>query len=60
MPIGELDRLVRQGKLADALESNSNLVLSRLGLTQTDCRLLRSIWHKMRDRRMARKRRAIA
>jgi len=28
-----------------------------MGLSQADCNLLRNIWTKMRDRRMARRRR---
>jgi adenine-specific DNA methylase len=57
MPIAEVDRLVRQGQLAEVLDSNDRLVLhGSLGLSRSECTLLKSIWTKMRNRRSARKR----
>lgn len=57
MPIAEADRLVRSGRLADVLEENDRLVLKgSLGLSSDECKMLKGIWAKMRDRRMARKR----
>jgi adenine-specific DNA-methyltransferase len=58
MPLAECDRLTRAGRLDDVLEENARIVLmGHMGLSQTDCHLLRDIWAKMRDRRMARRRR---
>jgi adenine-specific DNA-methyltransferase len=58
MPLAECDRLTRAGKLDDVLEENARIVLmGHMGLSHTDCQLLRNIWMKMRDRRMARRRR---
>jgi len=58
MPLAECDRLVRAGCLDKVLAENDRLVLrGGMGLSQSDCRLLRGIWEKMRDRRKARRRR---
>lgn len=58
MPLAECDRLTRAGSLDDVLEENARIVLrGHMGLSQSDCHLLRDIWMKMRDRRMARRRR---
>lgn len=58
MPLAECDRLTRAGHLDDVLEENARIVLmGHMGLSHTDCHLLRDIWVKMRDRRMARRRR---
>jgi adenine-specific DNA methylase len=58
MPLTECDRLTRAGRLDDVLEENARIVLmGHMGLSHTDCQLLRNIWMKMRDRRMARRRR---
>jgi adenine-specific DNA-methyltransferase len=58
MPIQEADKLIRQGLLAEVLEYNDRVVLREaLGLSARDCTMLKGIWTKMRDRRMARKRR---
>ena len=58
MPIDEADRLVRQGLLTQVLEYNDRVVLQdALGLSTRDGTMLRQIWEKMRNRRMARKRR---
>ena len=57
MPLTECDRLIRAGRLNDALEENSRLILmGHMGLSRNECDLLRSIWEKMRDRRLARSR----
>ena len=58
MSIVEADDLVRQGRLADVLEENDRVVLQgSLGLSEQECRLLKQVWSKMRNRRMARRRR---
>ncbi|MHC4661713.1 MAG: Eco57I restriction-modification methylase domain-containing protein [Planctomycetota bacterium] len=58
LPLAECDRLIRSGHLDDVLDENSRLVLmGSMGLSRTDCMLLRKIWTKMRDRRLARSRR---
>lgn len=57
MPLTECDRLTRAGRLDDVLEENARIVLmGHMGLSQADCHILRDIWTKMRDRRMARRR----
>jgi len=58
MPLDEADKLVRQGLLTEVLEYNDRVVLQEaLGLSTRDSTMLKQIWAKMRDRRMARKRR---
>lgn len=58
MPLSECDRLTRAGRLHDVLEENARIVLiGHMGLSSADCALLRTIWTKMRDRRMARRKR---
>lgn len=58
MPLAECDRLTRAGRLDDVLEENARIILmGHMGLSQSDSHLLRDIWMKMRDRRMARRRR---
>ncbi|TIS88441.1 N-6 DNA methylase [Mesorhizobium sp.] len=58
MPLAESDRLTRKGRLDDVLEENARVVLQgHLGLSKRDCQTLQTIWTKMRDRRMARRRR---
>ena len=57
MPLTECDKLTRAGRLDDVLEENARIVLKgHMGLSQAECLLLRVIWTKMRDRRMARRR----
>jgi adenine-specific DNA-methyltransferase len=57
MPIEEADRLVRAGRLEEVLEHNDKIVLQgSLGLSASDCGMLKQIWAKMRDRRMSRRR----
>ncbi|MET1503441.1 N-6 DNA methylase [Burkholderia sola] len=55
LPLAECDKLTREGRLDDVLEENGRLVLmGHMGLSRSDCLLLRDIWGKMRNRRMAR------
>jgi adenine-specific DNA methylase len=59
MPLSECDRLTRAGRLDDVLGENARIVLmGHMGLSSADCALLRTIWTKMRDRRMARRKRS--
>lgn len=56
MPLADADRLIRAGRLDEVLEENARIVLtSHMGLSAADCGILRDIWIKMRDRRMARR-----
>jgi len=56
IPIEECDRLIRAGKLQDVLDSNDKeILIDKVGLTQNECKMLRQIWEKMRDRRISRK-----
>lgn len=58
MPVAEVDRLVRRGRVADVLAENDRWVLGAgLGLSARECGMLRDIWTKMRDRRLSRRRR---
>lgn len=58
LPLDECDRLIRLGKLQTVLDANDELILQRhMGLSKADCRLLKGIWEKMRDRRIARRKR---
>ena len=53
--ISEVDKLVRAGRLDDLLRENDRLILIKgIGLSKADCAMLREIWIKMRDRRLAR------
>ena len=57
MPLAECDKLTRAGRLNEVLEENARIVLmGHMGLSQSDCFILRDIWTKMRDRRNARRR----
>lgn len=61
LPLADCDRLTRAGHLDQVLEQNAHIVLmDHMGLSRTECHMLRGIWTKMRDRRMARRRRAPA
>lgn len=61
MPLKECDQLTRAGRLDDVLEENARVVLKgHLGLSSGECEMLKAIWTKMRDRRMARRRRSRA
>ncbi len=55
MPLAECDKLTRAGRLNEVLQENARIVLmGHMGLSQSDCFILRDIWAKMRDRRSAR------
>lgn len=55
MPLDEVDRLVRAGRLGQVLEENDRLVLRNgIGLSRRECAALARIWAKMRDRRVSR------
>jgi len=59
MPLAECDKLTRAGRLREVLEENARIVLQgHIGLSEKDCLMLRNIWTKMRDRRVARKRKS--
>lgn len=58
MPLAEADKLIRAGQLDSVLEENARIVLrGHMGLSLADCTILQNIWTKMRDRRLARRRR---
>lgn len=57
MAIEESDALIRAGRLETVLEENNRRVLQQqMGLSKEECMMLRSIWEKMRNRRLARRR----
>lgn len=57
LPLSEVDRLVRAGRLGEVLAANDRIVLRNgVGLSAADCCLLRGIWEKMRNRRLERRR----
>jgi adenine-specific DNA-methyltransferase len=57
LPLEESDRLIRDGDLDEVLEANAQTILiDSMGLSRSDCDLLRGIWMKMRNRRLARRR----
>jgi len=57
MPLTEVDKLTRAGRLDAVLQENARIILKgHMGLSASDCSLLESIWIKMRDRRLSRKR----
>jgi adenine-specific DNA-methyltransferase len=59
MPLKEVDRLVRAGRLDSVLEENAKIILrGHMGLSRADCDLLKSVWTQMRDRRNSRRRSA--
>lgn len=61
MALDECDRLVRSGRLQDVLIENDRLILkNQMGLSRADCATLRGIWVKMRDRRLARRRKGLS
>ena len=54
----ECDNRIRSGRLEDLLDDNSRRILvDSIGLSDRECRLLRDIWLKMRNRRSSRRRR---
>jgi len=55
VPLTEADKLIRAGRLDDLLYENDRLILTEgIGLSKRDCVMLREIWVKMRNRRLAR------
>jgi adenine-specific DNA-methyltransferase len=57
MSVSECDKLTRAGRLDEVLEENARIVLmGHMGLSRNDCHMLKDIWVRMRDRRMARRR----
>ena len=53
--VEDCDKFIRNGDLETLLEENSRLVLiEQMGLSESECRMLRGIWEKMRNRRQAR------
>jgi adenine-specific DNA-methyltransferase len=57
MPLDECDRLTRAGRIEAVLEENARVILrGHMGLSERETRILRGIWIKMRDRRLARRR----
>lgn len=58
LPIDECNRLIRQDRMAEVLIENDRLVLrDRLGLSSQECTQLKTIWEKMRNRRLSRRQR---
>lgn len=58
LPLSEVDRLIRENRLSEVLSSNDARVLRDIvGLSSRECKMLESIWTKMRDRRMSRRKR---
>ncbi len=58
MKVDECDRLIRQGRLDEVLRHNDGVILrDGIGLSRRECEQLRTIWGKMRDRRLSRRRR---
>ena len=59
MSIDECDKLIRQNRLADVLHYNDRAVLrAHIGLSPKECKQLKTIWEKMRDRRLSRRSRS--
>ena len=57
LSLEECDRLIRDDRLNEVLDENDRLILQEtMGLSATECRMLRRVWEKMRDRRLARRR----
>ena len=54
--LNELDRLLREGNIQAVLDITDNVLLKDgLGLSDQETRMLRTIWQKLRDRRINRK-----
>ena len=61
MPLEESDYLIRTGRLDEVLEENARIILKgQMGLSDNECNALRNIWLRMRDRRLARKRKGLS
>ena len=56
LDLNELDRLLRKGDIYTALDITDDILLRRsIGLDTNETRMLRTIWQKLRDRRINRK-----
>lgn len=56
LPLAECDKHIRAGNLELVLRENDRLILQEgMGLSQKECQMLRSIWDKMRNRRLSRR-----
>lgn len=56
LQLDELDRLLRNGNIYDALDITDRVLLQDgLGLSSEETEMLRAIWQKLRDRRINRK-----
>src|SRR6266699_3689719 len=56
LDLHELDALLRQGEIYAALDITDEVLLKRgMGLSVKEIRMLRTIWQKLRDRRINRK-----
>lgn len=57
MSLTDADKLIRAGQLDTVLQENARIVLmEHMGLSSSDCALLKGVWTKMRDRRNSRRR----
>ena len=60
LDLQKIDQLQRDGKIEEILQYTDKILLhDGLGLSEYEIVLLRSIWNKLRDRRMTRKNRKI-
>ena len=59
LDLDELDSLVRSGATSEAIDQIDRETLQSEGLTPSDVAALRTIWQKMSERRISRKRRRI-
>ena len=56
LDLNELDQLLREGNIQAALDITDKVLLKDgLGLSDSEVRMLRTIWQKLRDRRINRK-----
>ena len=56
LDLDELDRLLREGNIYTALDITDEVLLREgIGLSIKETRMLRTIWQKLRDRRVNRK-----
>jgi adenine-specific DNA-methyltransferase len=57
LPLAECDKLIRAGNLEVVLQENDRRILrDGIGLSVRECQMLKSIWDKMRNRRLDRRR----
>jgi adenine-specific DNA-methyltransferase len=56
LDLNELDKLLREGNIAAILDITDEVLLRQgVGLSSEDTKMLRTIWQKLRDRRVNRK-----